>query len=402
MRIGILGHRFIEWGGGIDFLRMVISSLHDSGERVELHALVPTEGPKLTALRTLRHAYRNAKALVGRAGGAPPRSSAHQSIDLSSSAEQSIEVHKIDIGTAAIAKAARKLSLDVLVPAITPLPSGFPTPWVGYLYDFQHRYYPQLFTPAECEQRDQKFSEMLVSARAVIVNARSVAADIARFHPEASARVFALPFGASPQAAWLVPRDSRVARFGIEKPYFIICNQFWKHKDHATAFAAFAQIAKMYPDVDLVCTGATDDYRDPKHFSALQHALARDCISHRVHILGMVPKADQIALLRGAIALIQPTLFEGGPGGGAVYDAVSLGVRCIVSDIEVNCELQESSVSFFPAGDVSALAAQLGTTVEHPVALEHSAELLLQRGQARRAACGAQLLAAIEYACARR
>ena len=398
MRIGILGHSFIKWGGGIDFLRMVASSLHHSGERVDLHALVPTEGPKLTTLRALRHGYRNAKALIGRVEVVPPCPEAHPFTDLSSSAEQPVEVHKIDIGTAAIAKAARKLSLDVLIPAFAPLSSNFPTPWVGYLYDFQHRYFPQLFTSAECEQRDRQFSEMLTSAHAVIVNARSVADDISQFHPEARARVFALPFGAAPQAAWLAALESPTTRFGIEKPYFIICNQFWKHKDHSTAFRAFAQITKTHPDVDLVCTGATDDYRDPDYFPALQYALARDRISHRVHILGMVPKADQIALLKGAIALIQPTLFEGGPGGGAVYDAVSLGVHCIVSDIVVNRELIEPNISFFATGDASSLAELLGAAIEHPRAVGSDAEALREQGQLRRAACGAQIFAAIQHA----
>lgn len=402
MRIGILGHSFVDWGGGIDFLRMVVSSLHHSGETIELHALVPTRGPKLAALRALRYGYRNAKAIIGRAGVVAPRPDPRHANDLSSSAEQPVTVHEIDIGTSAVAKAARTLSLDALIPAFAPLPAHFPTPWVGYLYDFQHRYFPQLFTPTECERRDRQFSAMLASAHAVIVNARTVAADIALFHPEARSRVFALPFSAAPQSAWLVPSESPAPRYGIEKPYFILCNQFWTHKDHATAFAAFAQIAATHPDVDLVCTGATDDYRDPEHFRTLQRALARDGISHRVRILGMVPKADQIALLKGSIALIQPTLFEGGPGGGAVFDAVSLGVCCLVSDIAVNRELAEPGISFFPAGNVSALAALLSAAAGRPCALDRDAHMLRQRGQARRAACGAQILAAIGHARDRR
>ena len=64
MRIGILGQGFVEWGGGIDFLRMVVSSLHHSGASLELHALVPSRGPRLSALRALRRAYRSAKAVV--------------------------------------------------------------------------------------------------------------------------------------------------------------------------------------------------------------------------------------------------------------------------------------------------------------------------------------------------
>lgn len=399
MRIGILGHSFIDWGGGIDFLRMVVSSLHHSGEAVELHALVPTQGPRLAARRAMALTYRSAKWMIdGSARVAAPRPDTSHFADLSNSAEGPVGVHAIDLGVPSIAKAARKLSLDALIPAFAPLPTDFSTPWVGYLYDFQHRYFPQLFTPADGAKRDKQFATMLASARSVIVNARSVAADVVRFHPDSRARVFALPFGAAPHPDWLTPCKSPAAKFGIEKPYFIICNQFWTHKDHGTAFAAFARIASTHPDVDLVCTGATRDYRDAEYFPALQRALAHDRNTQRVHILGMVPKTDQIELVKGSIALIQPTLFEGGPGGGAVYDAVSLGVHCLVSDIAVNRELSEPGISFFTAGDAASLAALLGTAIEHPRPAASDAGALRKRGRERRAACGIELLAAIRYA----
>ena len=70
-------------------------------------------------------------------------------------------------------------------------------------------------------------------------------------------------------------------------------------------------------------------------------------ISERVHFLGHIPKFDQIGLLKGSIALVQPTLFEGGPGGGATYDAVSLGIPVLLSDIEVNQEIMTPEVYHF-------------------------------------------------------
>lgn len=398
IRVGILGHSFMDWGGGVDFLRTVISSIHHSGEVVELHVLAPTRGPKFTTMTLLTSTYRTAKSLVGRSSSFSVPAGGSPLIELANSAEQPVGVHEIDLGTPAIAKAARKLALDVVIPAFAPLPTHFSTPWVGYLYDFQHRYFPQHFTRADRIRRDTQFAAMLASARAVIVNARAVAEDIALFHPNAQARVFALPFSAAPEAAWLISNTSIAARYGIVNRYFIICNQFWKHKDHATAFAAFARIATTHVDVDLVCTGATHDYRDAEHFPALEAALARDGLSHRVHILGLVPKANQIALVKGAIALIQPTLFEGGPGGGAVFDAVSVGVRCLVSDITVNRELSEPGVTFFMAGDAFALAGLLDASIEQFCAPKPNSESLRERGLARRAACGQQLLAAIAHA----
>jgi hypothetical protein len=72
----------------------------------------------------------------------------------------------------------------------------------------------------------------------------------------------------------------------------------------------------------VVFTGDFYDYRYPGHFHGLvEHAkelgVIQDC-----HFLGLVPKLEQIGLMRSAMALIQPTPFEGSPGGLAAHDAV--------------------------------------------------------------------------------
>lgn len=239
---------------------------------------------------------------------------------------------------------------------------------------------------------------MLSSASSVIVNSQSVAADIRQFYPNAKAAVFALPFGPAPAPEWFsVDAEFVRKKYAVSDAYFIICNQFWKHKDHLTAFHAFAEVAKESPQLSLICTGQTGDYRDPAYFPMLMQTVDALGLTGRVRVLGLIPKSDQIALLRGAIAVVQPTLFEGGPGGGAVYDAVSLGVPSLVSDIAVNREVNEPHVAFFQVGDAVSLAATMKTALNSPRPFL-SPEVLMRKGHARRAACGAMLLRAIEVA----
>ena len=76
-----------------------------------------------------------------------------------------------------------------------------------------------------------------------------------------------------------------------------------------------------------------------------------------MYLVGHISKDDQMALLRGALALLQPTLFEGGPGGGAVYDAVAVGVPALVSDLEVNLEIGAGMCQFFTQRDPASLAS---------------------------------------------
>ena len=53
---------------------------------------------------------------------------------------------------------------------------------------------------------------------------------------------------------------------------------------------------------------------------------------------------DQIQMIKGAVALIQPSLFEGDPGGCSVYNANSLMVPSIMADIRVNNEVEDSEL----------------------------------------------------------
>jgi len=402
MKIGVMGHAFIEWGGGIDFLRMVCASLHGSGEPVELHLLLPVSGPQVSARRLVRGLKNLTKQALGRPTAAPfaPSLSDIQTAFADTGGE--VRIHTIDVGHVALKRAAARLGLDVLLPAAAPLPRSIDLPWVGYLYDFQHQHLPRFFSEADCRARDLAFAKMLDTARVVIVNSRAVAQDAATFRPQAKAHIVALPFSAAPSPSWLeIDANVALSRRGLVQPYFIVCNQFWVHKDHRTAIDAFARVAAQNAEVQLVCTGATADYRRPGYLQELLQFAESLGVRDRIHVLGLIPKREQIALMRGAVALLQPTLCEGGPGGGAVYDAVSLGVRALVSDIAVNREIDEPGVSFFRTGDPTALAHLMADALSNPGRpLAADSGTLLRLGRERRARCGTAILDGIRYAMA--
>ncbi|MDR2326053.1 MAG: glycosyltransferase [Acidovorax sp.] len=395
-RLGLLAQGFMDWGGGLDFLRGIATGLRHADPTLELHVLVPMRGPLVTA-RRLRDIARS----VIRFHPITTHRPHHEHLERAMEGT-GVVLHQIDIGPRALARTASRLQLDALLPAFIPQATG-KTPWVGYLYDFQHKHLPQFFTPQECARRDHDFAHMLNSAEAVIVNAHDVERDIDHFFPKRRARIFTLPFSPSPGTeAFSVDPDDACRRHKITGPYFIVCNQFWKHKDHGTVFKALALLVKRHPELSLVCTGATTDYRFPGYFDELMQEASRDNIVDRIHTLGLIPKLDQLALIRGAVALIQPTLFEGGPGGGAVYDAVALGQSAIASDIPVNTEIDDPLVSFFQTGNATSLAdamsatwAQYATRATPPPPDE-----LIARGIKRRHACGEVLLQAVAHAAA--
>jgi glycosyltransferase involved in cell wall biosynthesis len=399
VRIGILAQDFITWSGGVDFLRTVTDSLLAAprSQTAEFHLLIPDSGLRLRWRRIRRRTKHIFASLFNGNAPAPEHGPSRELISESfAEFRDRIAIHHIDIGRRALTRATRQLRLDAVLPALHSLGANFPRPWVAYAYDFQHKYFPQNFSPNDCRSRDEHFEELLSQAKAVIVNSQAAAGDIAEFVPHATARVFALPFAPAPSRDWLEDRPEILARYQVVRPFFIISNQFWMHKGHDTAFEAFRLVAAQHSTAMLVCTGSTAGSSDATFFPRLMARLQEGGLDQRVRMLGLIPKRDQIELLKHACAVIQPTLFEGGPGGGAVYDAVSLDVPAIVSDIAVNREVTGAAIEFFRPGDISELAQKMQQRLKstHKKA---SAGELVETGKRRRAACGEVLWCALDF-----
>jgi glycosyltransferase involved in cell wall biosynthesis len=115
--------------------------------------------------------------------------------------------------------------------------------------------------------------------------------------------------------------------------------------------------------IHLVCTGELIDYRFPEYANELRQLLKQLGIERQVHLLGYISKQEQVLLMQKAIAVLQPTLFEGGPGGGVVYEALARNKYVVLSDIPVNQEIEDERCVFFEAGNPKDLAQKLVQTV---------------------------------------
>jgi glycosyltransferase involved in cell wall biosynthesis len=398
-RIAIVLDDFAGLAGATDFLLSIIDGLMLARPDWSFLFVYRRDPPRYgkTGLRGIVRAL--GKTILRRQAFAlPPRSDPARVIArLRRDGMPDTPVETIPHSDAALLRLCAARRIDAVLPFAAALPAGFAVPWVGYLYDFQHRAYPELFTASERAWRDTSFRTMVDRAPAVIVNARQVLADAKQYLGPMRGRIFALPFSAAPASTWFDsdPQEVRL-RYGIGPRYFIISNQFWVHKRHDVALQALAMLADE--TVELVTTGATHDARAPGHFAALRALVEELGLAKRIHFLGLIPKLDQIALLRGAVAVVQPTSFEGGPGGGSVFDAVALGLPTIVSDIAVNREIEEHVTRYVPLGDAPALAQAMAAALADDPPRPKSRQRLMDDGQARRKAMGEVVAQAVDHA----
>jgi glycosyltransferase involved in cell wall biosynthesis len=371
IRIGLTPRDFLAWQGGRELFQLIAESLEANLEPDDELAVATDVGRGGWSRRLASAAVRRVTRLATGRGG-----------------DQGFDLETLVKGKIPISPAGGR-SFDVVGPFVRP-PRGVGTPWVAYIPDVQHRRLPEMFSARECRDRDRDFQALLAEAAVVLVNAADVASDLRRFYPASRAEVMPLPFAACADREWFEGEDDVRARYGVEGPFFLCSNQFWKHKNHRVVLEAVALARAAGRPVRFVLTGDTSDYRHPDYYPGLLAEIDRAAIAGDVRILGFIPKQDQIRLMREAIAVVQPSLFEGGPGGGSIYNAIALGRPVIVSDLPVNREIEGLVTHYFDPSDPGDLLRKL-RSAEAAVAPRQDPASLLLEGEKRRRQFGLAL-----------
>ena len=364
MRVALQAKNFTLWGGGQHFLYLIAAGLLAIGSEpgLELWMLLPKDNLVQTpwdAFRVVKRSLSSTKRLGRLVIEKPKKAYQDSFLEYISDLSDGIKFIHYNNTADGLLRCLRGIGADIIMPLVEPLEPDYPVPWVGYIWDFQHKYYPDYFHERERSRRDKQFASATSDAKAILVNSLAVKEDVGRFYPQARARTVALPFSPIARPAWFETYNSDVGeKYDLPVRYFLVSNQFWVHKDHMTAFKALKEVAGS-EDVSIVCTGDISDCRHPEYADLVRRFIGSSGLEKRVRLLGYIPKREQVEVMKGAIAVIQPTLFEGGPGGGSVYDAVSLGVPVILSDIKVNREVEGKNVWWFEAGSPADLAKKM-------------------------------------------
>ena len=241
-------------------------------------------------------------------------------------------------------KTLRKLKADVCFPVLRDYYPEIYTPWIGYIADFQEKYLPELFDQATLSYRENNSKRQVANTKFFIATSKSVKDDLEEFYP-GNYKVFVQPFAPFAPKTF-IDCDEDISEYNLPEKFFIISNQFWIHKNHMTAVKAMKHVVDAgFNDVGLVCTGRMySDDRDGKYCDEIKAIIKELGLEKNIHFVGFIPKMDQIQMMKDSVALIQPSLFEGDPGGCSVYNAYSLMVPSIMADIRVNNEVDDSDL----------------------------------------------------------
>jgi glycosyltransferase involved in cell wall biosynthesis len=225
-------------------------------------------------------------------------------------------------------------------------------PYIFTVWDVEYLrqpWFPEVSRHGEWELRDRYYTRYLTKATRVIVPNEAGTEQLLRYFRLDRDRILELhhPTPQILDAAGPEGLDAEHrARHGVSKPYMFYPAQLWPHKSHAVLLEALAQL----PDLDLILVGS-----DKGNAEMVAERAAQLGVADRVHVLGFVESDVLVALYRGAVALVYPSVF--GPENLPPLEAFALGCPVVAADIRGAAEQLGDAALRVPPGDAAGFAA---------------------------------------------
>jgi len=266
-----------------------------------------------------------------------------------------------------VSEVSRRVGADLVFPVHHRPFFGLRGTQVHWIPDFQELHLPQYFTADELAKRAAYCAMVAAGKAPLILSSRAALADWDNCAPVRCNRAWILPFisdieteieGLDPSTEASLLTEIGLWEDGGAKPYFYVPNQFWQHKNHEVILDALELLqarGRKLPTV--VCTGSVSDHRSKDHATRLLERVERSGLGDRFRVLSLVRRPQQLAIMRNARAVLQPSRFEGWNTG--IQEALRLGRPLILSSLDVHREQAPEVGHFFDPDSAQELAELL-------------------------------------------
>lgn len=225
-------------------------------------------------------------------------------------------------------------------------------PTLTWIPDFQEHHMSFLFSESEIEGR-RRWHNDCFKYEGLLLSSESALSDFHNFYKGANIPSFVVPFSS------FLPKESVEnsklrEKYGLPEKYFFAPNQFWMHKNHLVILAALRCLRErnIHP---LVCfSGKEFDHRAPGYVDFLKSKIEEWEIGSQVHFLGFMPRDEQVSVMHHALAIIQPSRFEG--WSTVVEDAKAVNQFIIASNLDVHREQLSNNFELFEPSSFVQLA----------------------------------------------
>jgi glycosyltransferase involved in cell wall biosynthesis len=248
-----------------------------------------------------------------------------------------------------------KYSLNAVFPLHDfPVKSKSKAKLVSWCADLQHKYYPEFFSKRKIFERNMRIGFSLRNCKDLVVSSHSVENDFHKFFKiPKTLKLHVYHFVSIIDSLPDFSHEEIREKYSLEENYYMISNQFHPHKNHKVAFEAAAMLKKQGISVCIAVTGRFPESADSPYMQELHDIINNNELQSSIKFLGLIPRGDQLLLMKYSKAIIQPSLFEG--WSTVIEDARSLQVPVIASNLDVNIEQLGEKGSFFEPHNVDQL-----------------------------------------------
>jgi glycosyltransferase involved in cell wall biosynthesis len=158
------------------------------------------------------------------------------------------------------------------------------------------------------------------------------------------------------------PGSSGRSRSPFRKPYLLYVSQFHRYKNLGVLLEAFARIQKQHPQLTLVLIGEAADAQYWQEVQAqIDELQLRDCVHH----LPELSRAELLAIYRGALAFVHPSLAE--TCSFPLLEALAAGTPVAAARMSALPEIAADAACYFDPYSVDDLTQVLAHLLAHGV-----------------------------------
>jgi glycosyltransferase involved in cell wall biosynthesis len=259
-----------------------------------------------------------------------------------------------------IRAAALSDGVDVFFAPAYSCPLTLPKPRVTVVHDVSFFALPREFGLIDRSRRRTLTRASIAASKAIITVSEFSRREIARFFPEASGRVLAIPLGPDDDLPAGPPREAARQEIGAVGPLILSVGAILNRRRLPVLLAAFAQLRARHPTAILEVVG--ENRTEPR--LDLQAEVRRLSLTDSVRLCGFL---DEKALaLRYAAADLCVVLSEYEGFGLPALEAMCRGLPVVTSDRPALSEIFGEAALLVSPGDPGQVAGALARILEHP------------------------------------
>ena len=228
-----------------------------------------------------------------------------------------------------------------------------------WIPDFQEVHLPHLFSEEYLNIRKKSQQELLSGDKHILFSSKDACNDFKKLYPSAKSKKHVVNFSVFHPNYMDIDIEQLKDKYQlIDGSYFFCPNQFWQHKNHIIVLKAVKKIKEKYNfNIQVLFSGKEADHRNPNYFNELKEYVEKNSLQDHIKFLGFIDRREQLCFMKNALAVIQPSLFEG--WSSVVEDAKAMNQNLIVSLLNVHKEQLGNQGCYFNPTDEFELMKQI-------------------------------------------